>query len=107
MVLRFLILAFAVLWVGRRHRPVRPHVSAARPAVDPAAPDPPRSPEPRDDRLIGVLRLVVGAVLVIVFSLVLFALTDLPELVTLLIAAPLAGLASSSRHRVVRPEDDD
>ena len=91
---RFLVLAFAVLWaVGAIGRFARNLGRTPQPSIRGAQPAP--IPEPRDDRLIGVLRLVVGTILVIVFSLVLFTLTDLPELVTLLIAAPLAGLASS------------
>ena len=104
--LRFLVLAFAVLWaVGAIGRFARNLGRAPQPSIRGAQPAP--IPEPRDDRLIGVLRLVIGGILVIVFSVVLFALTDLPELVILLITAPLAGLASSFVTEWFVSEDHD
>ena len=103
--LRFLILAFAVLWVvstiGRftrrlGRRPVTP-IRGALPVL---------GPEPGADRLIDVLRLVLGTILVIVFVGTLFALTDLPDIVVVLIAAPVAGLGAGLVTEWFVTEDD-
>ncbi|MEL7207444.1 MAG: hypothetical protein AAGK32_04290 [Actinomycetota bacterium] len=105
-VVRFVILGFAVVWiiaiVGRFARrlgraPVRP-IRGAQP-VAPA-------PRPEGDRLIGVLRVVLGVVLFLVLAGVLRAATALPDLVILLVAAPVGGLVSALiTERLV--EDDD
>lgn len=92
--LRFVVLGLAVVWViaivGRFARRLgRPPVRSIRGAQ--VAPP----PEPGGDRLIGVLRVVLGVVLFVVLAGVLFAATDLPDLAVALIAAPLGGLVSA------------
>jgi len=105
-VLRFLILALAVLWVvGAIGRVARNLGRAPQVSIRGAHPAP--APEPRDDHLIGVLRLVIGIIVVIVLTAVLLLLTDLPTLVVLLITAPLAGLASSFVTEWFVSEADD
>lgn len=103
--LRFLILAFAVMWVvavvGRFTRRL-----GRGPLVAIRGAGPPPEPEPRADRSIGALRVVMGAVLVIAFAGTLFALTDLSDVVVVLIAAPLAGLVSSLLTEWLVTEDD-
>ena len=105
--LRVLIISLAALWVvatvGRFARrigrgPLIP-VRGAGPAPD---------PEPRDDRLIGVLRLALGAALVIALFFVATALTDLPELPMLLGSALAAGVLSSFiTERFVADDEDE
>jgi hypothetical protein len=104
-VLRFLVLAFAVLWVmatiGRftrrlGRRPVAP-IRGALPVPE---------PEPGVDRLIGVLRMVLGTILVIAFAGTLLVLTDLPDIVVVLIAAAVAGLVAGLVTEWFVTEDD-
>jgi hypothetical protein len=93
-VIRLLILVFGVLWgaaaVARFSRrigrgSVRP-IRGARPASPPPA---------TGDRLIGLLRTVLAVLFVIAFAGALFAFTGLPDVVVVLVTAPVAGLASA------------
>jgi hypothetical protein len=103
-VLRFVLLGFAVLWAAstvvrfsRRlgRGPVR---AVPRPAPPPA--------EPTADKLIGLLRVVLAAVLVVGCAVALFSLTDLPDVLILVITAPVAGLAAALLTELFVTEDD-
>jgi hypothetical protein len=104
-VLRFAVLAVAALWTVATIGRFAARLSRTRAApIRGALPAPP--PEPRPDRLIGVLRIVLGAILVIAFAAVLLVLTDLPDLLVLVLTAPVAGLVSSLVTEWFVTEDD-
>ena len=102
--LRFVIIGFAALWlastIGRFSRRL-----GRRPAQAPR-PSPAPTPQPRADRLIGVFRVVIAAVLVVGFAAALFAFTDLPDVVVVIVTAPVAGLVSALLTELFVTEDD-
>jgi hypothetical protein len=104
--LRFLVLGFAVLWaaatIGRFSRRL-----GRGPALSVRAPKPTPAPAPRVDRLIGVFRVVIAAVLITGLAVALFTLTNLPDIVVVLITAPVAGLVSSLLTEWFVTEDTD
>jgi hypothetical protein len=105
-VLRFVLLAVAVVWVvATIGRVTRQLGQSTRSSVRGASPAP--SAPPRSDRLISLFRTVIGILLVLLFGGALWLLTDLPDLAVVLIAAPVAGMASSAiTERFVVDVDD-
>lgn len=102
--LRFVIIGFAVVWAAATVARFSRRLGRGPARVRPSPAPPP--PEPRADRLIGVFRVVLAAVLVVAFAVALFALTDLPDVLVVIITAPVAGLVSSLLTELFVTEDD-